>query len=182
MTGTGEQNLAAASALITAFVAAGARHAVVAPGSRSGPLAVACARTGGLAVHVVLDERAAGFRALGIGRATGLPAILVCTSGTAATHFHAAVAEAFHGRVPMIVCTANRPPELQGVGAPQTIDQRELYGRAVRLFAEPGPPDDEPPPDWAALGATAWAAAAGVPPGPVHLDLAFREPLLAAGG
>ena len=180
MTGTGARNEAAAGALVHAFVAAGVRHAVVAPGSRSGPLAVACARAAGLTVQVVLDERSAGFRALGIGRATGVPAIVVCTSGTAAAHFHASVVEAFHGRVPLVVCTANRPPELQGVGAPQTIDQRELYGHAVRLFAEPGPPDDDPPPDWAALAATAYAAATGVPPGPVHLDLAFREPLLAS--
>lgn len=180
MTGTGARNEAAAAALVRAFGAAGVRHAVIAPGSRSGPLAVACARAEGLALQVVLDERAAAFRALGIGRATGVPAMVVGTSGSAATHFHPAVVEAFHGRVPLLVCTANRPPELQGVGAPQTIDQRELYGRAVRLFAEPGPPDDDPPPDWGALGATAYAAATGVPPGPVHLDLAFREPLLAS--
>jgi 2-succinyl-5-enolpyruvyl-6-hydroxy-3-cyclohexene-1-carboxylate synthase len=180
MSETGAQNQAAATALVDAFVAAGVRHAVVAPGSRSGPLAVACARSEGLALHVVLDERSAAFRALGIGRATAVPALLACTSGSAATHFHPAVVEAFHGRVPLVVCTANRPPELQGVGAPQTIDQRELYGRAVRLFAEPGPPDDEPAPDWAALATTAYAVATGVPAGPVQLDLAFREPLLAS--
>ncbi len=176
---TAARNAAAATRLVAAFVEHGVRHAVVAPGSRSAPLAIALDRDGRIAVHVVLDERAAAFRALGIGRATGTPAVALCTSGTAGTHFHAAVVEAHHGRVPLIVCTADRPPELQGVGAPQTIDQRALFGPAVRWSAEPGPPDDVGAPDWAELGARAVAATRGVHPGPVHLNLAFREPLVA---
>src|SRR5690242_10758247 len=153
-------NADACAQLVAELVASGVRHAVVSPGSRSAPLAVALARHDAIALQVVLDERAAAFRALGVGRATGRPAVVLCTSGTAATHFHAAVVEAHHGRVPLVVCTADRPPELQGIGAPQTIDQERLYGGAVRWFCDPGPADDDGP-DWPGLGARAVAAALG---------------------
>ena len=93
--------------------------------------------------HVFHDERSASFAALGVALATGVPAALLCTSGTAATHFHAAVVEAHQSGVPMLVLTADRPPELHGVGAPQTIEQTNLYGGAVRLFHDPGVPVDE---------------------------------------
>jgi hypothetical protein len=118
--------------LVDQWVRLGLRHAVVAPGSRSTPMALALAARDDLAVHVVHDERSAAFIALGIGLATGTPAALLCTSGTAAAHFHAAVVEADLSGVPMLVLTADRPPELQGIGAPQTIDQIELYGGVVR--------------------------------------------------
>ena len=118
------------------------RHAVVCPGSRSTPLALAVAAEPRLALHVRLDERSAGFTALGIGMATGLPAVVVVTSGTAAAELHAAVVEADLARVPLLVCTADRPPELRDVGAPQTIDQTHLYGRAPRWAVDPGVPDE----------------------------------------
>ncbi len=92
-------------------------------------------------MHVVHDERVAAFAALGVGLATGVPAVVLCTSGTAATHFHAAIVEADLSDVPMLAVTADRPPELHGVGAPQTIDQAGLYGAAPRWFHDPGVPD-----------------------------------------
>jgi 2-succinyl-5-enolpyruvyl-6-hydroxy-3-cyclohexene-1-carboxylate synthase len=176
----GEWNASWCAAFVAELVEQGVRHAVVAPGSRSGPLAVALVRDGGVDVQVVLDERSAAFRALGIGRATRRPAVVLSTSGTAATHFHAAVAEAHHGRVPMIVCTADRPPELQNIGAAQTIDQQQLYGSAVRWFCDPGPPSRDSSSEWSRLGVKAVRAATSIPPGPVHLNLPFREPLLPA--
>ena len=162
--------------LVDEWVRAGVTHAVVAPGSRSTPLAVAVSER--LDTTVILDERSASFTALGIGLATGRPAVLVCTSGTAATHFHGAVVEASQANVPLIVCTADRPVELQDVGAPQTIDQDRLYGTAVRWFAAPGVPEETRPQTWRSLASRAVAVATGDRPGPVHLNLAFREPLL----
>jgi 2-succinyl-5-enolpyruvyl-6-hydroxy-3-cyclohexene-1-carboxylate synthase len=168
-------------------VRAGVTHAVVCPGSRSTPLALALAAEPRLMVHIRLDERSAGFTALGIGLASGRPAVVVVTSGTAAAELHAAVVEADLAHVPLLVCTADRPPELRDVGAPQTIDQVHLYGHAVRWFADPGVPDDASRPTWRSFGSRAVAEAVSGPagPGPVHLNLAFREPLLgdpAAGG
>ena len=161
----------------------GATDAFIAPGSRSTPLALALVADRRIATHLVHDERSASFACLGHGLATGRPAILLCTSGTAATHFHGAVAEADASRVPMLVCTADRPPELWGIGAPQTIDQTDLYGEAVRGFLEPGPPDDPgvDPATWRPMAADAWTAAIGATgslPGPVHLNLSFRDPLV----
>lgn len=129
-------------------------------------------------VQVFLDERSAAFAALGVGLACGVPAILLCTSGTAAVEFHPAVVEAHEARVPMLVCTADRPPELQGVGAPQTIDQRNLYGVAARLFEDPGVPDDADAHVWRDLARRTLSASVGSYAGPVHLNLAFREPLI----
>ncbi len=169
-----------AATLVDEFAAAGVRHAVVSPGSRNTPLLLALARDGRIGVDVVLDERSAGFRALGIGVATNTPAIVCCTSGTAAANLHPAVVEAFHARVPMLVCTADRPPELRDVGAPQTIDQAHLFGAAVRWFHDPGPPDGAV--HARAIGAHAFGAASGPPAGPVHLNLPFREPLVPAQG
>jgi 2-succinyl-5-enolpyruvyl-6-hydroxy-3-cyclohexene-1-carboxylate synthase len=172
-----------ATALVDEWARAGVRHAVVSPGSRNAPLVLALARDGRLQVDVVLDERSAGFRALGVGRATGIPAIVCCTSGSAATNLLPAVVEAHHGRVPLVVCTADRPPELRDTGAGQTIDQTALYGTAVRWFCDPGPPIDQPDAGavWRSLASRAFAAAVGAPPGPVHLNLPFREPLVPTG-
>lgn len=172
-----------ADAVVDEWARAGITAAVVAPGSRSTPLALALARHPGIGVHVVVDERSAAFRALGIGLASSTPAVLCCTSGTAAANFLPAVVEAHHARVPMLVCTADRPPELRGVGAPQTIDQDHLYGRAVRWFCDPGPPEDDPGAGavWRALACRAVAEATGAPAGPVHLNLPFREPLTPTG-
>ncbi|MGB8858854.1 MAG: 2-succinyl-5-enolpyruvyl-6-hydroxy-3-cyclohexene-1-carboxylic-acid synthase [Ilumatobacteraceae bacterium] len=168
--------------LVDQWVRLGMRHAVVAPGSRSTPMALALAAQPGLTVHVVHDERSAAFMALGIGLADGVPAALLCTSGTAATHFHAAVVEGDLSGVPMLVLTADRPPELQGIGAPQTIDQTELYGGVVRRFADPGVASSADAGSWRHLAADWWMSATGTDPGPVHVNLPFREPLVGVTG
>jgi 2-succinyl-5-enolpyruvyl-6-hydroxy-3-cyclohexene-1-carboxylate synthase len=178
-------NTAFANTLVDEWARAGVTHAVVAPGSRSAPLALAVARDARLQVQVVLDERSAAFFALGIGKETGVPAVLICTSGTAAANFHPAVVEAHHANIPLLVCTADRPPELHGVGAPQTIDQRNLFGGAVRWYHDPGPPEDEDDvvvnAQWRSLAGRALAATSQPRPGPVHLNLPFREPLVPTG-
>lgn len=167
--------------LVDQWVRCGVRHAVVAPGSRSTPMALALADRHDLEVHVAHDERTAAFMALGIGIATDMPVLLLCTSGTAATHFHAAVVEADLSGVPMIVLTADRPPELHGVGAPQTIEQTNLYGGAVRWFHDTGVPDPSASDQWRTLALTSFTTTLGQP-GPVHLNLAFREPLVGVAG
>ena len=165
--------------LVDEWISLGLKHAVIAPGSRSTPLAVALVTRYEIDVHVFHDERSAAFCALGIGVSTGVPAVVLCTSGTAATHFHGAVVEAGLSLVPMIVCTADRPPELHGVGAPQTIDQQHLYGSAVRDFIDVHPQGESDAPTWRGLAQRAWRTASKANnPGPVHLNLGFREPLV----
>jgi 2-succinyl-5-enolpyruvyl-6-hydroxy-3-cyclohexene-1-carboxylate synthase len=171
-----------AATLVDEWLRAGVRHAVVAPGSRSTPLALALADRDEIAVHVFHDERAAGFAALGVGTASGTPAVVLTTSGTAATHLHAAVVEAHLGEVPLIVCTADRPPELRDVGAPQAIDQTHLYGRAMRWFVDLGVADEAATHSWRSMAARAVAIATAPPAGPVHLNLPFREPLVGRAG
>lgn len=174
MTGIGTANATACATLVDEWVRCGVGHAVVAPGSRSTPLALALAARDELALHVVHDERSAAFVALGLGL-DGVPAVLLCTSGTAAVNFHPAVVEAGLSDVAMIVCTADRPPELRGIGAPQTIDQLQLYGRSVRWFHDALPPDSAASSEWRPLAQRVFATAAA---GPVHLNLPFREPLV----
>ena len=164
--------------VVDQWVHMGLRHAVIAPGSRSTPMALALAARSDLDVQVVHDERSASFVALGIALATGVPAALLCTSGTAATHFHGAVVEADLSGVPMLVLTADRPPELQGIGAPQTIDQIDLYGAVVRCFADPGVPEAVDAHVWREWAADWWMSAVDGDPGPVHINLQFREPLI----
>lgn len=168
--------------LVDEWVRAGVTNAVVAPGSRSTPLALALSTRPEVRVHVFHDERAAGFCALGIGLASGRPAVVLTTSGTATTHLHAAVVEADLAYVPLLVCTADRPPEVRDVAAPQTIDQSHLYGRSVRWFFDPGVADDAMRDSWRSIAARAVATAAGNPPGPVHLNLPFRDPLVGEAG
>ena len=185
--GDGDRQAAFATTLVDEWARSGVTHAVVCPGSRSTPLSLALAAEPRLELHIRLDERSAGFTALGIGLATGRPAVVVVTSGTAAAELHAAVVEAALARAPMLVCTADRPPELRDVGAPQTIDQTRLFGNSVRWFVDPGVPDDASRPSWRSLASRAFAEAVAGPtgPGPVHLNLPFREPLLgdaASGG
>ena len=133
-------------------------------------------------MHIFHDERSASFAALGIGLQSGSPAVLLCTSGTAATHFHGAVAEADLSNVPMIVCTADRPPELLDVGAPQTINQSHLYGSMVRWFHDPGVASHDAQHTWRSLAARSVRASLSERAGPVHLNLPFREPLLGEVG
>jgi 2-succinyl-5-enolpyruvyl-6-hydroxy-3-cyclohexene-1-carboxylate synthase len=159
----------------------GLRDVVVSPGSRSTPLVLAVARHGGFVTHVRLDERSAAFFALGRALVTRRPVAVVVTSGTAAAEVHAAVAEADAAGVALLVLTADRPPELHHVGAPQTMDQRHLYGTQVRSYEEPGVARWESRATWRALASRAYASAVGVAgrPGPVHVNLAFIEPLVA---
>ncbi len=164
--------------LVDEWSARGVSAAFVSPGSRSTPLALALSANTSIETNIFHDERSASFAALGHGLTTGQPAVLLCTSGTAAAHFHAAVIEADLSCVPILVCTADRPPELWDVGAPQTINQTELYGKIVRAFHQPGPPEDSIPDDWRPLATTSYRQATGQRPGPVHLNLSFRDPLV----
>jgi 2-succinyl-5-enolpyruvyl-6-hydroxy-3-cyclohexene-1-carboxylate synthase len=168
------------STLVDQWSRHGVRHAVVAPGSRSTPMALALAQHSDLSVHVVHDERVAAFVALGLAvdqqpgqQAT--PALLLCTSGTAAANFYPAVVEAGLSEIPMIVLTADRPEELRGVGAPQTIDQLDLYGDHVEWFHDPGVPEARTADSWRPLATQAWQRSRT---GPVQLNLPFREPLV----
>ncbi|MDQ1445247.1 MAG: 2-succinyl-5-enolpyruvyl-6-hydroxy-3-cyclohexene-carboxylate synthase [Acidimicrobiaceae bacterium] len=170
-----------AATLVDEWVRSGVTDAVVSPGSRSTPLALAVAAHPGVVVHVVLDERSAGFFALGLGLSTGRPAVVVTTSGTAAVELHPAVVEADLACVPMLVCTADRPPELHHVGAAQTVEQRLLFIGAARWAVEPGVPDQAAAHTWRSLASRAHAEAT-VRPGPVHLNLAFRDPLVGEPG
>jgi 2-succinyl-5-enolpyruvyl-6-hydroxy-3-cyclohexene-1-carboxylate synthase len=164
--------------LVDELLSAGLDAVCVAPGSRSTPLTVAAADADGPTLSH-LDERSAGFFALGRGRRTGRPSAVVCTSGTAAAEFHPAVVEADRGRVPLVVLTADRPPELQDSGANQTVDQAKLYGDAVRWYRQlPDPaPDPRKLRALRTTAARAVAAATGANPGPVHLNVPFRKPL-----
>ena len=165
-------------AAFTARLAAlGVTHAVISPGSRSTPLTLCFDAQPQIRTWVQLDERSAGFFALGLGRATGRPAVLVCTSGTAAANYLPAVVEASHAGVPLIVCTADRPPELRGWGSPQTIDQVGLYGTAVRWSIDLPVPDETGPGTATGWAETAVRWASGRDPGPVHLNWPLREPL-----
>ena len=170
-------------ALVRQLRESGVRHAVIAPGSRSTPLALAFDRLEGLRSWLHLDERAASYFALGLARQLREPVAVVTTSGTAAANLHPAIAEASLSRVPLIALTADRPPELRDTGANQTIEQHGLYGRHVRWFAELPIADGS-----AALeahaqrsAARAVALAAGPPAGPVHLNIPLREPLIEPG-
>ncbi|HET9119847.1 MAG TPA: 2-succinyl-5-enolpyruvyl-6-hydroxy-3-cyclohexene-1-carboxylic-acid synthase [Solirubrobacterales bacterium] len=174
------RNTALASALVEELARCGVRRAVVSPGSRSTPLAVALWREPQIEVSVILDERSAGFFALGSALATGRPAVVLCTSGSAAANLHPSIVEADEAGVPMLVVTADRPPELREIGAGQTIDQLKLYGDAVRWFCEVGTheADDDGLLHFRSVACRGHACAVGDPrPGPVHLNVPWREPL-----
>ncbi len=183
----------AAAALLAGLVARGVRHIVVSPGSRSQALALVAAemeRAGLVELHVRIDERVAGFTALGIGRETGMPAVVVCTSGTAVANLVPAALEAHHAGVPLLLLTADRPPELRGVGANQTTRQPGLFRSAARYEADLAVPeavdhlgDGEQTVALDQVAAEALAASLGEgarAAGPVHLNVPFREPLAGA--
>lgn len=172
-------NLAWADAFVAALVAAGLRQFVLAPGARSAPLALAALRRPELDCHVINDERAAGYFALGLGKASGQPAAVLCTSGTAAANLLPAVMEANLACVPLLVLSADRPAEAHGWGANQTVDQLRLYGEQVRAFhAVPAPTGELPAHYLRALAARLIETCLAPVPGPVHANLPFREPLL----
>jgi 2-succinyl-5-enolpyruvyl-6-hydroxy-3-cyclohexene-1-carboxylate synthase len=157
----------------------GMRHAVTSPGSRNAPLALTLAGQEGVEAVSVIDERSAGFVALGMAKASGRPVAVTCTSGTAAANLLPAVVEAHESRVPLVVLTADRPAELREVGAGQAIDQIKLYGTAAKWFVEVGThePTRETAIHHRALACRAYWTAAGGRPGPVHLNFPLREPL-----
>jgi len=173
-------NTALASAFAEELARGGLRLAVISPGSRSTPLAVALWRQPEIEVKVIVDERSAGFFALGAAQASGEPVALLCTSGTALVNYHPAVVEADESAIPLVVLSADRPPELRGIGAGQTIDQIKSFGSSVRWFCEVGTheADDSGLLHYRSVACRALAAARGeTRPGPVHLNLPWREPL-----
>lgn len=170
---------ALARVLVDELVLSGVAFFAIAPGSRSGALAIAAAEHPEVASRVIIDERSAAFWALGVARASGRPAAVVATSGTAPANFFPAVVEGDMSCVPLVLISADRPAELRGVGANQTIDQVELFGSKVRAYREieaPEPGTDENR-RWRLVARDVVAHASGRPmPGPVHLNVAFGEP------
>lgn len=180
----GRLNLRAAAALLDGLVDEGLAHLALSPGSRSTPLALAAAARPGLSLSVHLDERSAAFCALGFARASGRPAAMACTSGTAGANAYGAVIEAWHSRLPLVILTADRPPELRAAGAWQTIDQQRLFGGFLRDFHETALPDELGEAGieryFRDIGRRAARRSVGMLPGPVQLNLPFREPLAPA--
>jgi 2-succinyl-5-enolpyruvyl-6-hydroxy-3-cyclohexene-1-carboxylate synthase len=174
-----DRSFSAAWWVVDDLVRFGMEHACVSPGSRSTPIALALWRHPHVEVHVHLDERASAFFALGLAKATGRPVGVACTSGTAVAELFPAVVEASMSRTMLVLLTADRPPELRGVGANQTIDQLGIFGSFVRAGIDAPVPGDEPYEGrWHEVVAEATRAAMGPPPGPIHLNLPFREPLV----
>lgn len=171
-----------AATLVDEWVGLGLSDVVICPGSRSTPMALAFHGDERVRTHVHIDERSAAFMALGTALATRRPVAVLSTSGTAAVEFHPAVVEADLSNVPLLVLTADRPPELRGVGAPQTIEQRNLYGTAPRWFRDADVPRSADRDNWRGLAREAWENAMGERPGPIHLNLPFREPLIGTPG
>ncbi|MBW7900382.1 MAG: 2-succinyl-5-enolpyruvyl-6-hydroxy-3-cyclohexene-1-carboxylic-acid synthase [Rhodocyclaceae bacterium] len=181
MPDTGRLNLDWSAALIGGLVDAGVRELVFSPGARSTPLTLAALRHPGLASEAVVDERSAAWFALGRVRASGRPVALLCTSGTAVANWLPAVVEADRSALPLLLLAADRPPELHGWGANQTIAQADLFAGQARARHDPGAPFPGFSPDWLRQFAARAVADSRWPlPGPVHLNLPFREPLLPA--
>jgi 2-succinyl-5-enolpyruvyl-6-hydroxy-3-cyclohexene-1-carboxylate synthase len=173
-----QRNRAFAERLVSSLVDHGLTDALLCPGSRNTPLALALDGHPEVRAQTILDERAAGFVALGIGRAAGRAAAVCCTSGSAAAHLLPAVIEASHSRVPLLVLSADRPRELLQCGAPQTIDQNHLFGRHARWFFDFGAVGADDQTDWVGTVATqAWLQAHGAEAGAVQLNVPLAEPL-----
>lgn len=182
MIATGSLNFLWSQAMVAGFVAAGVTDAVISPGSRSTPLALAMLRQDGLRCEMVVDERSAAFFALGIAKASQRPVLLLATSGTAPANWLPAVIEASQAGVPLILISADRPPELQDCGANQTIDQARLFGAHVRVSHALGTPDADFDPGYLHRLTARIAEQAMWPhPGPVHINQPFREPLVPSG-
>ncbi|MGE3075020.1 MAG: 2-succinyl-5-enolpyruvyl-6-hydroxy-3-cyclohexene-1-carboxylic-acid synthase [Dehalococcoidia bacterium] len=179
---TPNPNTTACDAIVAALAASGVQHACITPGSRSTPLTVAFAQNRAIKSWLHLDERSSAFFALGLARATGKPVALVCTSGTAASNYHPAVVEANHSRIPLIVCTADRPQRLRDVGADQTMDQVRMFGPNVRWAMDLALPAFSGPARhyFEGVAIRAFNASLAPLPGPVHLNIPFEEPLLGA--
>ncbi|MHB8295339.1 MAG: 2-succinyl-5-enolpyruvyl-6-hydroxy-3-cyclohexene-1-carboxylic-acid synthase [Acidimicrobiales bacterium] len=168
-----------ASVLVDALARQGLRSAVASPGSRSAPLALALAEHPAIELTVLLDERSAGFFALGAAKATAVPSAVLVTSGTAVANLHPAVLEAHHSATPLLVITADRPPELRDTGANQTIDQARIFGTALRWYTEVAPAPDAPVERYlASIAMRAMAEASGPPAGPVQMNIPLPEPLV----
>lgn len=180
MIDNGTRNTVLAAAFVDELARSGLRHACICPGSRSTPLAMALARHPDIRIWVLVDERSAAFFALGIARALESAVALLTSSGTAAANLHPAVIEAYYGRVPLIVLTADRPPELRDLGAAQTIDQVHLYRGHVKWFVDLPVPElsDDLIRHVRVVASRAIVAAHTAPRGPIHLNFPFREPLL----
>lgn len=178
---------AQATVMVDEFIRCGVTDAVVSPGSRSTALAIALAQAearGELTLHVRLDERTAGYLAIGIAKVTGIPAVVVTTSGTAAVNLHPAIVEADQSGIPLIAVTADRPPQLRGVGANQTIGQARLFDGDVRLSVDMATAAHQPGfvRYWRSTVARVVAASTdAMRPGPVHVNAAFVEPLVPDG-
>jgi 2-succinyl-5-enolpyruvyl-6-hydroxy-3-cyclohexene-1-carboxylate synthase len=170
------------AAFVDELARSGIKNVVVCPGSRSTPLAYGFAANSAIKVWMEYDERSAGFFALGMAKASQCPVALVCTSGTAAANFMPAVVEAHHSRIPLLVLTADRPPELRDNGAPQAIDQLRIYGTYAKWFVEMALPEatNEVLRYARTIAGRAVGTAAASPAGPVHLNMPFREPLTPA--
>lgn len=180
----GALNLAWARAFVDELARAGVRQAVVAPGSRSTPLVLALSRQERIGTSVHLDERSGAFFALGVGKASGRPAAVITTSGTATANLFPAVVEATSSGTPLLLLTADRPYRLRGTDANQTVDQAGLYGSHVRLFRDVGPPqaDERAFRYVRSLAGRAVRAALGRPGGAVHLNFPFDKPLQPPAG
>src|SRR5579875_3707184 len=170
------------SAFVDELQRGGVHHVVSCPGSRSTPLAMCLAAQPGIRAWMHIDERSAAFFGLGMAKRLGQPVALLCTSGTAAANFLPAIIEAHLTHVPLLVLTADRPPELRDCGAPQAIDQNRLYGTHVKWYAETALPEasNESLRYIRTIACRAFAQARTAPAGPVHLNMPFREPLTPA--
>ncbi len=171
-------NLRFSATVVDEWIRCGVHHAVVSPGSRSTPMALAISARPEITTHVRLDERSGAFFALGMAKFDKEPVVVLATSGTAVTELIPAVAEAYHSLIPLIICTADRPPELHGIGAAQTLRQIGPFDHFVKEVFDPGAPRNDASWSWRSLASLVYSRSLGLRPGPVQVNLAFAEPLI----